>query len=225
MSTQSSSQTFTDALATRVLDFWFGDAPLHPTIEQAQKWFRPNQSFDDSCRSGFSEAITKLTETPTSDLLALATTPERTLALLLLLDQLPRNIHRGPDSAHVYTVTDPLALSVARHAIAPDRRFDLGPDKAWRTVPTHRAWFYLPLEHSEDLAAHALAKDMADECIQDCKGGPGEEMAVGMEKFLKEHTDVLELFGRYPYRNAVLGRETTEKEKAWLEAGSVAWAR
>jgi uncharacterized protein (DUF924 family) len=217
------SQPFTDALATSILDFWFDSTPLHPTLSQAGKWFRADKAFDNSCKP-FESEITTLSNYPPSTLLDLATTPDRTLALLLLLDQLPRNLYRE-DTAKVYTVTDPLALTLARYAVSPDRRFDLGPAGAWRTVPARRAWFYLPLEHSEDLSVHALALGLMRECMVDCAGGPGEEMSVGMEKFLREHTVILEKFGRYPYRNGVLGRESTQEEREWLEGGGVAWAR
>ena len=125
----------------------------------------------------------------------------------------------------MYTVTDPLALAVAQHATSPGLRFDLGPEKAWTGIPTRRCWFYLPFEHSEDPGAHQSALGLLEELIRDCKGGQGEELTVGMKDFLKAHTDVLDRFGRYPYRNQTLGRESTKEELEWLEKERPEWAR
>lgn len=125
----------------------------------------------------------------------------------------------------MYTVTDPLALAVAQHATSPGLRFDLGPEGAWTGIPAWRCWFYLPFEHSEDLGGHRRVLELHKELIRDCKGGKGEEITGGMESFLKAHTDVLERFGRYPYRNQVLGRESTKEESEWLEKERPPWAR
>ncbi|PWW75565.1 hypothetical protein C7212DRAFT_358501 [Tuber magnatum] len=129
------------------------------------------------------------------------------------------------EACRVYTVTDPLALAVSQHAISPARRFDLGPGGAWRGIPTRRCWFYLPLEHAEDLGAHQHGLELHEELIRDCKGGEGEELAGHMEEFSKAHTEVIKRFGRYPYRNQALGRENTKEEAEWLEKEKSPWAR
>ncbi len=119
------------------------------------------------------------------------------LALLLLLDQIPRNLFRG--SAHSYA-TDPLARQYA------DRSIDAGHDQAFE--PALRAFFYLPFEHSEAMADQDRAVALFE--------------ALGNANYLdfaKAHRDVIARFGRFPHRNAALGRDNTAEEQAWLDAG------
>ena len=122
---------------------------------------------------------------------------EGALALLLLLDQFPRNCFR--QSAHSYA-TDGLARHYARRALAA------GHDAA--VEPLLRAFFYLPFEHSEDMADQERAVELF--------GAPG------MEEYLPyaiAHRDVIARFGRFPHRNRALGRDSTAEEQAWLDAG------
>ncbi|CUS15118.1 unnamed protein product [Tuber aestivum] len=225
MSTSTEAESlFTDEDSTRILDFWFKDVPDHPSIEMTKRWFQSDAAFDEACRTNFGPTLSKISPLSAAAVTSLATSPQKTLSLLLLLDQIPRNINRK-DSSSVYTVTDPLAVAVAQHATSPALRFDLGPDGAWRGVPTRRCWFYLPLEHAEDLGAHQHAQELHEELIRDCKGGPGEELANSTEEFLKSHTEVIKRFGRYPYRNQALGRENTKEEVEWLEKEKSPWAR
>lgn len=119
------------------------------------------------------------------------------LALILLLDQLPRNVFR--DSAHAFAC-DPLAREYAQRAI--DAGFDTSVD------PELRVFFYLPFEHSEDLADQ-------DRAVALCA-------ALGNANYLKyaeAHRDVIRRFGRFPHRNRVLARVNTTEEQAWLDAG------
>ena len=122
--------------------------------------------------------------------------PRDALALVLLLDQLPRNVFRN--SAHAFA-TDPLARHYAARAI--EAGFDRAVD------PALRLFFYLPFEHSEDIAdqqrALALTAALDDTTI----------------KFAQQHHDVIARFGRFPHRNRELGRETTAEEQAYLDAG------
>ncbi|HVZ99286.1 MAG TPA: DUF924 family protein [Caulobacterales bacterium] len=122
------------------------------------------------------------------------------LALLLLLDQFPRNMFRG--SAHAYA-TDPLARRVAEHAVA--RGFD-------RVVAEElRPFFYLPFEHSEDSDDQARAIELCE--------------SMGDPEYVKWallHADIIARFGRFPHRNACLGRATTAAEAAFLESGGFA---
>ncbi len=127
-------------------------------------------------------------------------TAEGALALLLLLDQFPRNLFRR--SAHSYA-TDGLARSVARRALA--KAFD-------REVrPELRPFFYLPFEHSEDMGdqRHSVA------LFERHRDETGDEEAL---KWAIIHRDIIEKFGRFPHRNAALGRETTAVEQAYLDA-------
>ena len=126
--------------------------------------------------------------------------PESALALLLLLDQIPRNIFRAAPRAYA---TDPLARAIADRAMA--NGFDM------RVPPTWRIFFYMPLHHSENLAdqqrATALVASLPD------RGDPerGENRRYGLP-----YVDVIERFGRFPHRNAILGRPSTPEELAFL---------
>lgn len=162
----------------------------------ADRWFTKDAAFDDEIRRRFmasyeAAAAGKLTDWEQS--------AEGALALLLLLDQFPRNMFRGEARAFA---TDPLARTIASRAILN------GFDGAF---PEMRGFFYLPFEHSENLAdqerALALFKAAGDE--------------DGL-KWAELHADIIRRFGRFPHRNAVLGRVTTPEEQAFLDGGGFA---
>ncbi|KAI5779778.1 hypothetical protein EDC01DRAFT_669805 [Geopyxis carbonaria] len=228
MTTSAAAPTpapFSDADAAAVHRFWFTSCPLSPTAaippEAMSRWFRASDEFDAACTQ-FGPLATALatTHTPAS-IVALATTPRRALALTLLLDQIPRNLHRA-DSRAVYSVFDPLACAVAAHAVAPERRLDLGCTQGG---VLERFWFILPFMHSEERALHTRAVELAEELV----AGASEEQRGAAEyclRFEKEHQDVVERWGRYPYRNKTMGREDTPEEKEWLAGEGVPeWAR
>jgi uncharacterized protein (DUF924 family) len=121
------------------------------------------------------------------------------LALLLLLDQVPRNALRG--TAHMFA-TDPLARRFARQAVAAGRDREVDPEL--------RLFVYLPFEHSEDLADQERAVELI------------RPLGPLYERYAVEHRDVIRRFGRFPHRNAVLGRETTADEQAFLDGGGFA---
>jgi uncharacterized protein (DUF924 family) len=158
------------------------------------KWFRKDEAFDAEIKARF---LASCEAAAAGRLAQWETTPESALALLILLDQFPRNIFRG--SARAFAV-DPLARAVAHRAIL--RGFDR------RILQTERLFFYLPFEHSENLAdqerAVALirALDNAD-----------------LLKWAELHSDIIRRFGRFPHRNSVLGRTTTPEEQAFLDGG------
>lgn len=172
--------------AKDVIDFWTEAGP--------QLWFRGGDAFDDKCRDTlqalhFSAARGELTDW--------ADSAEGSLALLLLTDQIPRNIFRG--SAHAYA-TDPLALAVAEHAIAK------GHDQQY--AEDLRSFFYMPFMHSE-------APDDQERCTELFGRLSGENA----DKWAWHHRGIIERFGRFPHRNRLLGRESTPEELAWLEEG------
>lgn len=176
----------TDVTAKTIVAFWREAGP--------DKWFSKSDAFDTECRDRFlatHEAATR------GDLAAWEASAEGALALLILLDQLPRNMFRGTPRMFA---TDPLARAVADRAIA--RGFDDAAGMPMRT------FFYLPFEHSEKLAdqerSMALYAALGD--------------ADGL-KWAKDHYDIIARFGRFPHRNAVLARATTAEEQAFLNAG------
>ncbi|MGH8078420.1 MAG: DUF924 family protein, partial [Lysobacter sp.] len=125
---------------------------------------------------------------------------EGALALVLLLDQIPRNVFRN--SAHAYA-TDSLARHYAAGAVAAG--FDIAVD------PELRVFFYMPFEHSEDIADQQRSLALH-------RGLTGE----GVDRWAVLHHDIIERFGRFPHRNAALGRESTAAERAFLEGGGFA---
>ena len=161
------------------------------------KWFARNDRFDDAIRLRFEPTHHAAAR---GEYAAWQETADGCAALLILLDQFPHNLYRG--SAHAFA-TDPLARSIARRAVA--RGFDEAVD------PLLRSFFYLPFEHSEDIGDQKL-------CIE-LYATAGD--ADGL-KWAKIHFDIIERFGRFPHRNAALGRETTPEEQAFLDDGGFA---
>ena len=157
------------------------------------KWFRGGAAFDDEVR-GFLEAAHFAAAR--RELEPWIDDAEGALALLILLDQVPRNLFRG--SAHSYA-TDPLALHYAR------RMLEAGLDQ--EVEPALRMFCYLPFEHSEDL--HDQERSVA--LMRDC-GEAALDYAI-------QHHEVIERFGRFPHRNRALGRASSADEQAWLDAG------
>jgi uncharacterized protein (DUF924 family) len=173
------------AAPAAVIAFWRAAGP--------GRWFERDNVFDDEVRRRFlatyeAAAAGKLTDWEQS--------AEGSLALLILLDQFPRNMFRGEARAFA---TDALARAVASRAILN------GFDGAF---PDMRGFFYLPFEHSENLADQerctALYKAAGD--------------ADGV-KWAEIHADIIRRFGRFPHRNAVLGRMTTPEEQKFLDDG------
>jgi len=183
-----------------VLAFWFG-RPGDETYGQARKvWFVKDEAFDAACRARF------LATHEAAALGALdgwAADAAGALALVLALNQFPRNIFRDHPRAFA---TDRAALAVAERAIARGLDKDL--------PPFQRTFLYMPFQHAEDLAIQrrsvALFATMADTE----SGGKSLDYA-------RRHLEIVERFGRFPHRNAVLGRATTPEETAFLkEPGS-----
>jgi uncharacterized protein (DUF924 family) len=171
-----------------VLAFWRAAGP--------DKWFAKDTAFDDEIRARFLATY----EAAAARRLAWDDTAEGALALLIVLDQFPRNMFRG--SARAYAA-DPLAREVTTRAIA--RGFD-----SQVAVP-ERAFLYLPFEHSETLAdqERGVALNRAS----------GDADAL---KWAERHADIIRRFGRFPHRNAVLGRATTADEQTFLDGGGFA---
>jgi uncharacterized protein (DUF924 family) len=158
------------------------------------KWFNGGAGFDAECRERFLESHFAAAR---RELARWAGDAEGALALVLLLDQIPRNAFRG--SAHAFA-TDGLAREVARNAIAAgfDRQVD----------PALQLFFYMPFEHSEDMADQDRAVELF--------AAMGD---AGYLDYANRHRDAIARFGRFPHRNAALGRTSTPEEQAWLDAG------
>jgi uncharacterized protein (DUF924 family) len=158
------------------------------------KWFNKDTAFDEAIRRRFRETYEAATA---GQLREWEASPEGALALVIVLDQLPRNMFRG--SARAFAA-DHLARGVA------DRSMALGLDLA--TPVEERVFFYLPFEHSEHLA------DQERCCRLFRATGDADQV-----KWAELHADIIRRFGRFPHRNAVLGRTTTAEEQAFLDGG------
>ena len=177
----------------QIVSFWTRAGP--------SLWFAKSDAFDAALRSQFEASHHAAAR---GEYAAWEGNPEGALALLILLDQIPRNIYRG--SAHAFA-TDPLARNVATVAVA--RRFDRGVDGALRP------FFYLPFEHSEALED----QDRALAAFTEAANETGDQDSL---KWAIQHRDIIVRFGRFPHRNAALGRPTTPVEAAFLASGGFA---
>ena len=183
--------------ARALLDVWFGP-PGDPLREERREiWFRSTPEHDDMLRALFLADYERAAAGALADW---ETAPNSALALVLLLDQVPRNIFRATPRAYA---ADPLACAVADRAMA--KGFDMLVPPAWRM------FFYMPLHHSENLAdqqrATALVASLPDR--RDPERG-------GNRRYGLPYVDVIERFGRFPHRNAILGRQSTPEEIAFL---------
>ena len=160
----------------------------------AARWFARDDAFDAEFRKRFEAEHFAAAR---GEYEAWMESAEGALALLILLDQFPRNCFRG--SAHSYA-TDGLARHYARRAV--DTGFDQEVDNGLRL------FFYLPFEHSETLADQDRSMELFSRI------GDAELM-----KYAKLHRDLIECFGRFPHRNAALGRESTQEEIDYLGSG------
>jgi uncharacterized protein (DUF924 family) len=175
-----------------VLAFWFADSPTR----FRDAWFHATPDFDAGCAAQFRDA---LRDARSGALDHWAEEPRGALALVILLDQLSRNIYRGTPDAYA---ADPQALAVARTALARglDARLD----------PVERLFLYLPFEHAESLAE----QDKAVRLFEGLRGTyDGAETAIDAAH---RHRDVIRRFGRFPHRNAILGRASMPEEQAFI---------
>lgn len=179
-------------LIADVLVFWFGDKAADGPLRPRRVWFQADRAFDHACSEQFADAVTAACAGRLDDW---AATPEGALALVLLLDQFSRNIHRGRAAAFA---GDEHARKVSGAAVA--RGFDLTLE------PVERLFFYLPFEHSEALA------DQERSCQLIGTLGDAEWL-----RYAERHREIIARFGRFPHRNAILGRASTAEETAFLK--------
>jgi uncharacterized protein (DUF924 family) len=168
-----------------VLNFWREAGP--------ERWFKQDAGFDKEIRDRFLATH----EAAAAGKLEWERAPGSTLALLLLLDQFPRNMFRGTPRAFA---TDACALQVAARAL------EKGFEKKF--PPELRSFFYLPFMHSEELSDQ-------EKCLALYKA-LGEEEGI---KYAEIHLDAIRRFGRFPHRNKILGRSSTQEEVAYLADG------
>jgi len=196
--------------ARAVLDFWFGPLDRNglPSEAAMRRWFDSDDGFDAEIRARFGAVLARARE-----LHGWRATPRGALAMVILTDQFPRNVYRGTARAFA---CDDLALSVAVAAI------DAGMDR--ELLPIERVFLYMPLEHAEDpdvqqrsvACFHALAEEVPV---------PLRERFRDFASFADSHRTVIARFGRFPHRNAVLGRPSTAEEIEYLREHAPAWGQ
>lgn len=185
-----------------VLVFWFGFDARGPIPEERLKfWFGGSPETDERIRDRFGGRVGKASR---GELSHWEEEPCGRLALILLLDQFTRNIYRGTPQAYAL---DSRALQLSLDGLAR------GHDQALE--PIERAFFYLPLEHAEDLSAQQRSVHLFESLIEDV----AEVQRPAIESFAdyaRRHCDIIARFGRFPHRNSTLGRPSTDKEAAFL---------
>jgi uncharacterized protein (DUF924 family) len=176
--------------AADVITFWFGSG------DRDKRWFEKSSAFDDEVRRRF---VALHAQGAAGELAHWKNEPADCLALIVLLDQFPRNMFRG--TAHAFA-TDALALEAAHHAIAR------GYDRALR--PLERMFVYLPYEHAESLAEQLRGCELS----APLEGFPE---TADVYRYAAAHRDIIRRFGRFPHRNAILGRASTPEEIEFLK--------
>jgi uncharacterized protein (DUF924 family) len=179
-----------------ILNFWFGN-PTQPEYGKPQKfWFNKQTEFDNELRTRFQQDYE---QAATGHLENWKDNPESCLALILLLDQFPRNMFRGTPKAFA---TDNQAVATAETAVKN------GYDQQLLTV---QRWFiYLPFEHSENIHHQEKAVNLFQQLSNNTESQSTIEYAI-------KHLEVIQRFGRFPHRNEILGRISTTEEQEFLK--------
>lgn len=178
-----------------VLEFWFGRESDPDYGQYRAVWFQPDEDFIGAVRERFSETYQRAARGELDDW---QETPEGALALILLLDQFSNLLYRGEAGAFA---SDEAARKVTKAAL------ERGDDQRFPEI--HRWFFYLPLEHSEDIDDQYKAVELFGALT------PNEQNAVALD-YAERHLRVIERFGRFPNRNEALGRKSTPEEEEFL---------
>lgn len=179
-----------------ILEFWFGSEQEADFGKPRKTWFRTNPAFDAEIRRRF---LSDYELAAAGRLDSWRDSPASCLALIILLDQFPRNMFRATPGAFA---ADPLALSAAKHVVA--QRYDLS------LAPLQRMFAYLPFEHSENLEDQRR-------CVELMEPFAGDSHLGSFAEYARKHLEIIQRFGRFPHRNAILGRAGTAEEIEFLD--------
>jgi uncharacterized protein (DUF924 family) len=188
--------------------FWFGGSASSPDVlkTHAPLWFKGGEAFDRLLTAQFQPLLETLSAGPLAHDWAGRGARQR-LSAIIVLDQMSRNIFRGSPRAFAQ---DMLALHLCKEGLAA------GEDRG--LSETERVFFYLPLEHSEAMAdqeqAVTLFKRLASDARDEFK-----DFTKNTLDYAHQHLDAIRQFGRFPHRNAAVGRESTPDEQEWLAEG------
>ena len=190
-----------------VLSFWFEDAEKSPEAlrRRGRVWFHSDPAFDRECAARFAST---LEDAARGGLDHWAGTPHGRLALVIVLDQIPRNIHRGSPAAFMHDA------EAAAHCIAA---VESGQDQALSRV--ERIFLYMPLQHAEDPELQRRSVERLESLASGADEAWRDYIAENV-RYARLHRDIIERFGRFPHRNRILGRESTEEEVRYLADGA-----
>ncbi len=191
-----------------ILDFWFGELNAQgcSTPEHRKRWWTKSDAFDESIQHHFLDDYEAIVE---GEREAWRNSARGALAYIIVLDQFSRNMFRGTPTMFA---ADELAREVCREGLDAGFDAELSFDE--------RVFFYLPLEHSESMADHKLCLELFERLL-DSAPEPLEADAKYYLDFAVQHRAIVERFGRYPHRNEILGRASSEEEAKFLrEPGS-----
>jgi uncharacterized protein (DUF924 family) len=193
-----------------ILEYWFGTGPWTQARldERTRFWFGGDGADAQAARDADIRARLEpmLERAARGEFAGWASSPKRRLALILLFDQVPRNCYRGTAAAFAFD-REALALAAEGLQLAADAALD----------PIERIFFYLPLEHAESLEAQDAAVAAFARLVAEAPADLRDYCAY-TAVYAQKHRDVIAQFGRFPHRNAMLARESTPDERAWLEA-------
>lgn len=187
--------------AARILAFWFGTPDSDEWDQERKAWFTKDPQFDAVLRASFLPTWDTARAGRDDWSHAIDASPEVGCARIVLLDQFPRNMFRGDPRSFA---TDAQALALAT------RMVERGDDLRLPT-PYHRMFCYMPFEHAESLEAQRRAVELMTALREDTAG------RVDVVEWAVRHQAIIERFGRFPHRNALLGRESSPEETAFLQ--------
>lgn len=188
----------------RILRYWFGklDAQGYAADDRNKLWFQSDSATDDYIRSEFGDTVEQALA---GELDHFADTPRGRLALIILLDQFTRNIYRGSSKAFS---GDHKACTLTKQGLT------LEHDQA--LAPAERVFFYIPLEHSENLADQKYCVALYQQMLDQAPPEHRARVQSNLDYAIK-HQEIIEQFGRFPHRNKVLARTSTPQEQVYLE--------
>ena len=187
----------------KILDFWFGEIKDGFTVGNRGKlWYMGGEETDNKIKELFGDLVKGASKLEDWKEIA-----KGRLALIILLDQFTRNVYRRTKEAFA---SDEYALKLCKEGL------QLEQDKQLCFV--HRFFFYHPLEHSESLEDQELCIKLIEQVMQEVKE-ENKKRVEGFLRYAKQHRDIIEKFGRFPHRNEIFGRKSTEKELEYLKSG------
>ncbi|MBT8136540.1 MAG: DUF924 domain-containing protein [Gammaproteobacteria bacterium] len=190
--------------AEDVLEFWLGDTrrDIDSIPQRMEFWFASGAQQDQPIRDQFGDDVVAARDGRLDDW---AEAPEGCLGLIILLDQFTRNIYRGAAEAFA---SDNRSLSLSQAGIVAGHDGRLGP--------VEKVFFYMPMQHAESLAVQMQSVSLYEALADSVPESSREFFDGGFAHHARLHRDIIARFGRFPHRNAILGRESTAEEAEYL---------